>query len=193
MSVAEQKNIVRTCACVHAFASVSLCVCARAPSCLGAQVHMRVHRRVGGRRCVRAMTVRSANVAGVTILKLEVCFKAQRPHWAHVRPTMLGEGAAKLSATVSLNGLLVTISVSLGCTFRSMSFAYLVSFEVSVAMFLAFSLSPSVSQVSTSELKAISTHLRDSCAQRFKHLRGGEQTERKCLHARALLPQSSDS
>ena len=87
------------------------------------------------------MTVRSANVAGVTILKLEFCFKAQRPHWAHVRPTRLGEGAAKLSATVSLNGLLVTISVSLDCTFRSMSFAYLVSFEVSVAIFLlAFSL-----------------------------------------------------
>ena len=59
---------------------VSLWVCARAASRLGVQVHMRVRRRVGGRRCVRAMTVRSANVAGVTILKLEFCFKAQTPH-----------------------------------------------------------------------------------------------------------------
>ena len=81
MSVAEQKKNVRTCACVHACARVSLWVCARAASRSGVQVHMRVRRRVGGRRCVCAMTVRSANVAaGVAILKLEFCFKAQTPH-----------------------------------------------------------------------------------------------------------------
>lgn len=127
MSVAEQKKKVRTCACVHACARVSLWVCARAASRLGVQVHMRVRRRVGGRRCVCAMTVMSANVAaGVAILKLEFCFKAQRPHY---------------EANDARRGLLVTISVSLSCTFRSMSFALFVSFDVSVATFLlAFSL-----------------------------------------------------
>ena len=73
------------------------------------------------------MTVRNANVAaGVAILKLEFCFKAHRPH---------------CEANDARRGLLVTISVSLSCTFRSMSFALFVSFEVSVATFLlAFSL-----------------------------------------------------